>query len=55
MTIVFWAIIVFGTIGAVDSTIELNKVCDKEVEEGISATVKECKQYYFDTIVKKGW
>jgi hypothetical protein len=55
MTIVFWAIIVFGTIGAVDNSVKLNALCKKEVKEGISETIKECKQYQFDTKVKKGW
>lgn len=55
MTIVFWAIIVFGTIGAVDNSKKLNALCKKEVAESISETIKECKQYQFDTKVKKGW
>tara|TARA_B100000497_G_scaffold40929_1_gene47648 strand:- start:118 stop:285 length:168 start_codon:yes stop_codon:yes gene_type:complete len=55
MTIVFWAIIFFGTVGAVDGSIKMNKVCEQEVEQGISETVRECKQYYFDTKIKSGW
>ncbi|MDC0889081.1 hypothetical protein OAS42_00380 [bacterium] len=55
MTIVFWVIVVMGTIGAVDGSMKLNDLCDKEVKEGTSKTVKECKQYYFDTRISKGW
>lgn len=55
MTIVFWAIIVIGTISATNNTMKLNELCKKEVAEGVSKDVKECKQYYFDTRIKKGW
>tara|TARA_B100000497_G_scaffold37783_1_gene44350 strand:+ start:3537 stop:3713 length:177 start_codon:yes stop_codon:yes gene_type:complete len=55
MTIVFWAIIFFGTVGAVDGSIKMNKACELEVEQGISETARECKQYYFDTKIKSGW
>ena len=26
-----------------------------QVEQEISETVRECKQYYFDTKIKSGW
>ena len=55
MTIVFWAIVVFGTLSATNGTIELNTMCKKEVEEGVAETVRECKQYHFDTRIKSGW
>ncbi len=53
MNIVFWAMIIAGTIGAIENTKKLNALCKKEVEEGVSETVKECKQYYYDTRIKK--
>ena len=55
MTLVFWVILAAGTLGAVDGTIKMNNICKKEVEEGVSKDMKECKQYYFDTRIKKGW
>ena len=55
MTIVFWAIIVIGTISATNNTMKLNEICKKKVAEGVSKDVKECKQYYFDTRIKTGW
>ena len=55
MTIVFWIIIITGTIGATSNTMKLNELCNKESAEGVSKDVKECKQYYFDTRIKKGW
>ena len=55
MTIVFWIIIITGTISATSNTMKLNELCNKEVAEGVSKDVKECKQYYFDTRIKKGW
>ena len=42
MTIVFWAIVVFGTLSATNGTIELNKMCKKEVEEG-NAQCPKCE------------
>ena len=55
MGIVLWVVLIAGTIGAVENTKKINAMCKKEVEEGISETIKECKQYYFDTRIKKGW
>ena len=55
MTIVFWVILTIGTISATNNTVELNKKCKIEVKEGISETVRECKQYYFDTRIRKWW
>ncbi len=55
MTIVFWVILVAGTISATNSTAKLNALCKKEVEEGTSVDIRECKQYYFDTRIKTGW
>jgi hypothetical protein len=55
MTIVFWVILVVGTISATNNTVELNKKCKVEVEAGVSETIRECKQYYFDTKIKSGW
>jgi hypothetical protein len=55
MSIVFWVIIAIGTISAVEGNSKLNKLCQKEIDEGISATIKECKQYQFDTRIKTGW
>jgi hypothetical protein len=55
MTIVFWVILAVGTISATNNTIELNKKCKIEVEENVSSTIRECKQYYFDTKIKSGW
>jgi len=54
MTIVFWVILVVGTISATNNTVELNKKCKVEVEAGVSETIRECKQYYFDTKIKSG-
>ena len=45
MTIVFWAIVVFGTLSATNGTIELNKMCKKEVEEGVAETVAILDEY----------
>jgi len=55
MNIVFFVIVIAGAIGAFENQKKINALCDKEVSEGISETVKECKQYYFDTRIKKGW
>jgi hypothetical protein len=55
MNIVFWAIIVFGSLGAMENIKKVNALCKKEVAEGISKDMKECKQYYFDTRSRKGW
>jgi hypothetical protein len=55
MSIVFWVIVVIGTISAVEGNSKLNKLCQKEIDEGVSATIKECKQYQFDTRIKTGW
>lgn len=55
MTIVFWIILTVGTIGAVTNTSKLNTLCKKEVEEEISATIRECKQYHFDNRAMRGW
>lgn len=55
MGIVFWVIVTVGAIGAIQSTSKLNTLCEKEVEEGNSTTIKECKQYHFDNRAIKGW
>ncbi len=55
MGIVFWVIVTAGAIGAIQNTSKLNTLCKKEVEEGVSATVKECKQYHFDNRAMRGW
>ena len=55
MTIVFWVILVVGSISAMEGNKELNRLCDQEIKEGISETVRECKQYQYDMRVKKGW
>lgn len=55
MTIVFWVILVAGTISATNGSAKLNALCKKEVEEGTSVDIRECKQYYFDTRIKTGW
>jgi hypothetical protein len=55
MNIVFFAIVIAGAISAFENQKKLNALCAEEVKEGVSETVKECKQYYFDTRIKKGW
>lgn len=55
MNIVFWAMIIAGTIGAIENTKKQNETCRKEVLENEFETIAECKQYYFDTRTKKGW
>ena len=55
MTIVFWVILIAGSISAMEGNKELNRLCDQEIKEGISETIQECRQYQFDTRVKKGW
>jgi len=55
MTIVFRVILTVGTISAIEGNAKLNKLCEKEIDEGVSATIKECKQYQFDTRIKTGW
>ena len=55
MGIVFCVIVTVGAIGAIQSTSKLNTLCEKEVEEGISTTIKECRQYHYDNRAIKGW
>ena len=55
MSIVFWVIVDVGTISATSGNAKLNALCKKELQEGVSETMKECKQYHFDNRAMKGW
>jgi hypothetical protein len=43
---IFWVIIITGLISGVQGIKELNEVCRKEVLEGTSTTIYECKQFH---------